>query len=309
MSAQLFAKLSTKLYLNVKFREFADRHARAALVWIMAIAYSADVRSDGVIEEYALRRFLNATRRNVQELVDAGFLDPVGDGVWMIHDYLEMQVSSAEIESRREARSLAGKRGNERRWSDRKPIALAMDTVSQADRKPIADKDIDTDIDIDSSPLPPPGEDEVIENIPNNTVENIPNNVSENIPSNGFEQVWDTYPKHAGNKQRARQLYESVTDKPDVLTAARTLRDQVNKGEKDRRYIPTLENLLERQQYKDYLPARDSTLPSEAWMSERFQRALMPEERRRFFERIRDGDTWDVAAGKVDEWIGMNTPN
>ena len=53
-----FAKFSAKLYLNVKVRSFAAEHTQAAFLWVLAITYAVDRKSDGYVEDFAMRTFL-----------------------------------------------------------------------------------------------------------------------------------------------------------------------------------------------------------------------------------------------------------
>ena len=102
-----FAKLSAKLYLNVKVRSFAAEHAQAAFLWVLAITYAVDRKSDGYVEDFAMRTFLGGTDDDITALQEAGFIDPV-DGGWLIHDFLKSQISSGEQEDLRAKRAAAG---------------------------------------------------------------------------------------------------------------------------------------------------------------------------------------------------------
>ena len=157
-----WAKISAKLYLNDKVQMLADESPRAAFLWINAITYCVDRRTDGRFTEYAAVRHLNAHHDDLNLLHERGFIEPeTVDGVagWRIHDFLDAQRSNEEIEDIKAKRSAAGRKGNEKRWgrkqqdsndssqNNRKPVANAMANASQTNRKAIADTDTDTDTD------------------------------------------------------------------------------------------------------------------------------------------------------------------
>lgn len=56
------------------------------------------------------------TKRTRDELVGAGLVDLLVDGDVEVHDYLDIQRSTAEIEQSKSARATAGILGNHRRW-------------------------------------------------------------------------------------------------------------------------------------------------------------------------------------------------
>lgn len=157
-----WAKISAKLYLNDKVQMLADESPRAAFLWVNAITYCVDRRTDGRFTEYAAARHLNAHHDDLNLLHERGFIEPeTVDGVagWRIHDFLDAQRSNEEIEDISAKRRESGRRGAEKRWgkkraddsSNSKPMANAManawQTDGKQDGKPIADTDTDTDTD------------------------------------------------------------------------------------------------------------------------------------------------------------------
>lgn len=113
-----FAKLSAKLYLNVKVRSFAAEHAQAAFLWVLAITYAVDRKSDGYVEDFAMRTFLGGSDDDITALQEAGFIEPA-EGGWMIHDFLKSQVSSGEQEDLRAKRAAAGRKGGRKSGESR----------------------------------------------------------------------------------------------------------------------------------------------------------------------------------------------
>ena len=156
---ETWAKFSSKLWLNQKFRTFAKEHADAAIVWVIAITYCADQLTDGFVNEFVAHTMLGATEDDMGYLVGAGFLEPV-DGGWMIHDYMASQNRTrSDVESLSSKRSEAGRRGADKRWRNGKngksmangwqPDSKPMASGWQKDGNPIADTDTDTDTDTD----------------------------------------------------------------------------------------------------------------------------------------------------------------
>lgn len=108
---EIFAKLSANLWMNEKFGKFASANPRAAIVWIKAITFAANRKNDGFIGEYTARHLLGATPKDLRLLVENSFFEPKENG-WIIHDYLDSQFSSKEIDEmtkrRKEAARKAG---------------------------------------------------------------------------------------------------------------------------------------------------------------------------------------------------------
>lgn len=122
---EIFAKLSANLWMNEKFGKFASANPRAAIVWIKAITFAANRKNDGFIGEYTARHLLGATPKDLRLLVENSFFEPRENG-WIIHDYLDSQFSSKEIDEmtkrRKEAARKAGlasaqARAEKKRWN------------------------------------------------------------------------------------------------------------------------------------------------------------------------------------------------
>lgn len=120
-NVKIFAKISAKLYLNVKVQELASKSPRAFVVWVNAITYAVDMRTDGYLEEFALKRFLGATQRSIDLLCAAGLLETAGDGVYYIHDFSDAQTTSGQIDDLRAKRAEAGRKGMASRWGNKEP--------------------------------------------------------------------------------------------------------------------------------------------------------------------------------------------
>lgn len=290
-----FAKLSAKLYLNVKVRSFAAEHAQAAFLWVLAITYAVDRKSDGYVEDFAMRTFLGGTDDDITALQEAGFIDPV-DGGWLIHDFLKSQISSGEQEDLRAKRAAAGRKGGRKSGESR---------ATQANTK---QNEAETDIETDIPPYSPPtgtGSDD------------SPNH--EAPADDGFDAAWDAYPKHTGSKTKTRRIWQRTladTDPGRLRASVDAYAAHTAANRDDARWTPTMANWLERGQWRDWLPKpKDVPLPSDYWFANNFDARLLdagidyltvmrlhPDVN----QRIRDGDDWQTAADTV---IGQTLNN
>ena len=319
-----FAKLSAKLYLNVKVRSFAAEHAQAAFLWVLAITYAVDRKSDGYVEDFAMRTFLGGTDDDITALQEAGFIDPV-DGGWLIHDFLKSQISSGEQEDLRAKRAAAGRKGGRKSGESRatqantkqneaetptnedepKQERSKTEASAQANTK---QNEAETDIETDIPPYSPPtgtGSDD------------SPNH--EAPADDGFDAAWDAYPKHTGSKTKTRRVWQRTladTDPGRLRASVDAYAAHTAANRDDARWTPTMANWLERGQWRDWLPKpKDVALPSDYWFANNFDARLLdagidyltvmrlhPDVN----QRIRDGDDWHTAADTV---IGQTLNN
>lgn len=152
---EIFAKLSANLWMNEKFGKFASANPRAAIVWIKAITFAANRKNDGFIGEYTARHLLGATPKDLRLLVENSFFEPRENG-WIIHDYLDSQFSSKEINEmtkrRKEAARKAGLASAQARAEKKALESVATDVQRQSNDSSTKNQP-DIDIDIDSNLL------------------------------------------------------------------------------------------------------------------------------------------------------------
>lgn len=319
-----FAKLSAKLYLNVKVRSFAAEHAQAAFLWVLAITYAVDRKSDGYVEDFAMRTFLGGSDDDITALQEAGFIEPA-DGGWMIHDFLKSQVSSGEQEDLRAKRAAAGRKGGRKSGESRATQANtkqneAETTTTEDEPKQERSKieasvqantkqnEAETDIETDIPPYSPPtgtGSDD------------SPNH--DDPDDDGFDAAWDAYPKHTGSKTKTRRVWQRTladTDAGRLRASVDAYAAHTASNRDDARWTPTMANWLERGQWRDWQPKpKDVALPSDYWFANHFDARLLdagidyltvmrlhPDVN----QRIRDGDDWQTAADTV---IGQTLNN
>lgn len=319
-----FAKLSAKLYLNVKVRSFAAEHAQAAFLWVLAITYAVDRKSDGYVEDFAMRTFLGGTDDDITALQEAGFIEPA-DGGWMIHDFLKSQISSGEQEDLRAKRAAAGRKGGRKSGESRATQANtkqneAETTTTEDEPKQERSKieasaqantkqnEAETDIETDIPPYSPPtgtGSDD--------------SHNPDDPDDDGFDAAWDAYPKHTGSKTKTRRVWQRTladTDAGRLRASVDAYAAHTAANRDDARWTPTMANWLERGQWRDWLPKpKDVPLPSDYWFANHFDARLLdagidyltvmrlhPDVN----QRIRDGDDWQTAADTV---IGQTLNN
>ena len=268
-NVQLFAKLDANLFLNPKVCELGERNPRAAWAWVKAITYSVSQRTDGYVGDYVWRTFLSATDDELADLEQARMIEPA-DGGYMIHDYLDVQMSVEEQEARRARKAKAGKLGGKAKASKTGKATgdTTSDTTTQAPAKQVsskclanakqtpstclqgatttskqtlADIDIDKDIDIYPPYSPPTGDGD-----------------------DGFAEAWSAYPKHAGSKQAAHDAYTATlatTGRDRLHRAITAYAGKTRRDKDDPHWIPTMENWLTREQWREWehtadVPAR-----------------------------------------------------
>ena len=98
-----FAQLHDGFYRNSKVRSVGPE---AAWMWVASIGYASEGLTDGFISVAALHDLITLDAKPrlklVAKLVEAGLWEPC-EGGWMIHDYLNWNLSRAAILERRAA--------------------------------------------------------------------------------------------------------------------------------------------------------------------------------------------------------------
>jgi hypothetical protein len=104
-----WVKLDDTFWSNRKLERLSDRAYR---LYMRSLGYCSQYLTDGVMDTTDLRT-IGATPKVCQELVAGGCWDPVPDGGYQIHDYLQFQPSRHEVmeKRRKEAEKKAGQRG------------------------------------------------------------------------------------------------------------------------------------------------------------------------------------------------------
>lgn len=83
---------------------------------VAGMCMTARMQDDGVIYAAKVTRLVPRFRKTaLQELIDRGLWIPHPDG-YEIHDFLDWNLSRAQIEERRERKRAAGKKGADSRW-------------------------------------------------------------------------------------------------------------------------------------------------------------------------------------------------
>lgn len=101
-----WAKIAVDYLVNPKIDALSDS---AILLHLALILRSAQQRSDGVV---SARAVMQRGTEPLDELLTGGLLRKVDDKTYQIHDYLQHQTPSKQINSKAEA----GKKGAHGRW-------------------------------------------------------------------------------------------------------------------------------------------------------------------------------------------------
>lgn len=102
-----WAKLSSTLWLNGKWRRFSEADPAAAVLWINAISYCANQLTDGTVPSFVAHGVLGGSDAEIRNLAQAHLVEPTDDGGFKIHDYLDYQRSREDVESTKRKRQKA----------------------------------------------------------------------------------------------------------------------------------------------------------------------------------------------------------
>lgn len=112
-----WAKLSTQLWSNSKWRMFSTSDPASAVLWVNAISFCADHLTDGRVSAFEASTFLGASEREIQNLIDANFADSDGHGGFIVHDFVAAQGRSRDdVQTLTAKRKAAAKRAAKARW-------------------------------------------------------------------------------------------------------------------------------------------------------------------------------------------------
>lgn len=121
MTGLPWVRMDSSWYENDKFAALLeDRKIAAVVAYWAGLAWSGGNGKGGFVPRLSLYT-IRATAKIAADLVDVGLWVPV-EGGWMIHDYDEYQLTSDEIEKRRQrARAAAEVRWSRERGQDALP--------------------------------------------------------------------------------------------------------------------------------------------------------------------------------------------
>lgn len=100
-------KLDTSVLDNDKLIESEDISPAACWLWIKSILFAFRNDTDGRITSAQARRVLLAEKSDVEVLVRCGLWEKTTTGEYLVHDYLEHQLSHDQRENRRAKRTAA----------------------------------------------------------------------------------------------------------------------------------------------------------------------------------------------------------
>lgn len=137
-SKGLFMKLAQGFPEHPKVLGLSDGAFR---LYVEALCYCGRYLTDGALAGPVVARMGKA--RHVDELVQAGLWERCDEGGWRVHDYLEVQQSREQVESKSRVRAEAGRKGGE---------AKARQAATKLPSKP--DPEVQN-TDTDTPPTPP----------------------------------------------------------------------------------------------------------------------------------------------------------
>lgn len=148
-SLKEFVKIAVGLREHPKILEAGDD---AGWLYVCAIMWSKEHDTDGFIPEYALARLTGKRNpsRLVSRLVSVRLFD-VTDNGWLIHDYLQVQESSA-------ARKAAAKTAAKARWDKEKGLPSALESHADGNADAMRDRNAEEEEEKEEEiPPTPPG--------------------------------------------------------------------------------------------------------------------------------------------------------
>lgn len=236
-----WVKLDTGIFRNPKVVTVG---ADAKLLYVAGICYAGDNLTDGLIPANALPILAaEATIRNVKkataELVNAG-LWVTSDTGFEVHDYLEHNSRSGDVQAKRDA-------ARERMQRNRSQNVRANKSRSSQEVRPTKEIEIETEEEIvgDKSPTPPAREKKTAVRI--------------DYPVE-FESFWQVYPSGHGVKKATYEHWKRIA--PDAALA-QTIVDAVHgwmQSDKWRRgFVMDAENFLKRQAWDSVPPPQSAT--------------------------------------------------
>lgn len=230
---------------------------RAFRLWANSLSYSRKHRTDGYLtpaQVDVLLRLYRLVKRDVDELVDKGGWEKVQTG-YLIHDFLEVNPSEAELGSVSEAKSEAGRLGGLRSAASRRSKTEA-DASKQPSKHPEAhgnktymkeqEVELEVELEVDLSPTEHPAERQPEEPEHTSSGARAAAPPSRSIDTD-FEAWWQVYPRRE-NKQGARDSYQrrrkAGRSAEQLLAAATNLADYFDREATEVRFRPHASTFL-----------------------------------------------------------------
>ena len=247
-----YFKLDVGYLTNPKVAAASLESQGAVILHIGCIAYAAQHLTDGLVPIALVRRLTGTCADDATVLYKHGLLHEAGDGIALVHDFLEHQRSSSEVKGAADKARAAA----DARWSDHTDASrnASSNAPSMPDALHVA------------SDAPMPRE------IGEIGERDIPTGASQ--AQARFDEFWDLYPKKKdkGKALKAWTRAVKVTDPDTILRAVR-------------RYAADPDVTKEKYRYAKY-PA--TWLNAQAWEDEPATVTHLPT-KRRTPEQILDG--------------------
>lgn len=133
-------RMSGKLYIDPKWRQFAQAAPSAAVLWLDGLSYCADVAGtrmavkDGFIPRFIATSILCGSEKDIRTLEEAGYWRPdEADDGWIVNGWLNWQRSGEDIGRLRAKRAEAGRKGGRRKAPASKPEANGKQKPSKSE--------------------------------------------------------------------------------------------------------------------------------------------------------------------------------
>lgn len=111
-----WGRLDDQMYAHPKVRRALALEPSSIALFALAISWSAGHEQDGHVSQEAMEMLLPSAKRRqkaLDVLDEVGLIQRNGDGAYVIHDYLDYNLSREDLEKRR--RSDRGRKASERK--------------------------------------------------------------------------------------------------------------------------------------------------------------------------------------------------
>lgn len=178
----------------------------AMALQVRAICYARHQRTDGWIPTPVIPSLIFdlPTDRDWPAYMQQHHLwDRRDDGEYEVHDFLDWNPSTKELDLVKERQAKGGKKGMKSRWKDHKPDHNSTYNSTY------------------NSPNKSPDKSLILSDVVLNTVSNPSSSEPE------FEQFWSAYPKKVGKKD-AQRAWAKAKDRPDIAVLLEAIGKQTH---------------------------------------------------------------------------------
>jgi hypothetical protein len=214
--------------MNRKIRKLMKRCPEAVAAYIFMVSYSSDKLTDGRVDEDTALYVLDITDSALDNLSAVGLIESDGNSGYVIHDYLDWQMSKKQVEKTRE-----GVRERTRKWRSDDSVTASHD-------------DSDDSVTASHRTKHKNQEPKDLPNGKSNPLTPFDDPIPEGLPR-GFANFWAAYPRH-DELDAALREYQQVIHAPggasDTILLAAAANYAAAVASDDPQYVKLAKNWL-----------------------------------------------------------------